>query len=195
MMAKPHPNQVTALLEGARLGKQEAIDQLIAAVYPELRGIAGRYLRAERPHHTLQPTALVHETYARLFGSKRRNWKSRAHFFAAIAKEMRRILVDYARARNAQKGPGKRVMVSLDVMSELGAQPAKELVALDEALSRLEELEPRASRVVELRFFTGLDERETAEALAVSVSTVKRDWQFARAWLFNELGSPSARAK
>ncbi len=192
-MANPDPNQVTALLEGARLGKQEAIDQLIAVVYPELRGIAGRYLWAERPHHTLQATALVHETYARVFGSKRVDWKNRAHFFAAIAKEMRRILVDYARARNALKGPGKRVMVSLDVISELGAQPGKDLVALDEALSRLEELEPRASRVVELRFFTGLDERETAEALAVSVSTVKRDWQFARAWLFNELGSTGAR--
>lgn len=194
MMAKPDPNQVTALLEGARLGKLDAIDQLIAVVYPELRGIAGRYLRAERPHHTLQATALVHETYARVFGSKRMDWKNRAHFFAAVAREMRRILVDYARARNAQKGPGKRVMVSLDVMTEVGASADQDLVALDEALSRLDELEPRASRVVELRFFTGLDERETAEALAVSVSTVKRDWQFARAGLFNELGSPSARA-
>lgn len=194
-MARQDPNHVTALLEGARLGKPDAIEQLIAVVYPELRGIAGRYLRAERPHHTLQPTALVHETYARLFGSTRVDWKNRAHFFAAVATEMRRILVDYARARNAQKGPGKQVMVSLDVMTELGTQPDKDLVALDEALRRLEALEPRASRVVELRFFTGLDERETAEALAISVSTVKRDWQFAKAWLFNELGSQALRSE
>ncbi len=165
------------------------MDQLIAVVHPELRRIAGHYLRSERPHHTLQATALVHEAYVRLFGSKRIGWKNRAHFFGAVAKEMRRILVDYARARNAQKGPGKRVMVSLADVEDVGTRSDEDLVALDEALTRLEKLEPRASRVVELRFFTGLDERETAEALHISVSTLKRDWQFAKAWLFNELAS------
>jgi len=179
--------QITALLQDVRGGQAEAMNRLMAAVYPELRGIAGRYLRTERPHHTLQPTALVHETYARLFGSSRLDWKNRAHFFAAVAKEMRRILVDYARARNAQKGPGKHVRVSIETMNALGTRPDEDLVALDEALHRLESVDPRASRVVELRFFTGLDEREIAEALAISVSTVKRDWQFARTWLFNEL--------
>jgi RNA polymerase sigma factor (TIGR02999 family) len=119
-MTKADASQVTAILEDVRRGKPEVIDQLIAVVYPELRGIAGRYLRSERPHHT-QPTALVHETYARLFGSKRIDWKNRAHFFAAVATEMRRILVDYARARNAQKGPGKRVMISLASVKDAGA--------------------------------------------------------------------------
>jgi RNA polymerase sigma factor (TIGR02999 family) len=189
MTRAPGSNQVTALLEDVRRGKQDAIGQLIAVVYPELRGIAGYYLRSERPHHTLQATALVHETYARLFGSKRIDWKNRAHFFGAVATVMRRILVDYARARNAQKGPGKRVMISLADVTDLGTRPDEDLVALDEALSRLEHLEPRASRVVERRFFTGLNERETAEALGISISTLKRDWQFAKAWLFNELAS------
>ena len=187
--AKRDPNLVSKLLEDVRRGKQEAIDELIAVVYPELREIAARYLRSERPHHTLQPTALVHEAYARMFGSNRVDWKNRAHFFAAIAKEMRRILVDYARARNAEKRPGKRVMISLAAVEEFGTRPDEDLVALDEALSRLQSLEPRASRIVELRFFTGLDEREAAEALGISISTLKRDWQFAKAWLFKELAS------
>jgi RNA polymerase sigma-70 factor (ECF subfamily) len=188
-MTKADSSRVTAILEDVRRGKPEAIDQLIAVVYPELRGIAGRYLRSERPQHTLQPTALVHETYARLFGSNRIDWKNRAHFFAAVATEMRRILVDYARARNAQKGPGKRVMISLASVKDAGFRLDEDLVALDEALSRLAQLEPRASRVVELRFFTGLTEPETAEALGISIATLKRDWQFAKAWLFNELAS------
>jgi RNA polymerase sigma factor (TIGR02999 family) len=188
-MTTPDPHQVTALLDNVRRGDRDAIDRLIAVVYPELRGIAGRYLRSERPDHTLHATALVHEAYVRLFGSARIDWKNRAHFFAAMAQEMRRILVDYARARNAQKGPGRRVVISLADVKEPGIKPDEDLVALDEALTRLEKLEPRASRVVELRFFAGLSERECAEALQISISTLKRDWQFARAWLFNELAS------
>jgi RNA polymerase sigma factor (TIGR02999 family) len=162
---------------------------LMAVVYPELRQIAGHYLQSERPNHTLQATGLVHEVYARMFGTGRTDWKNRAHFFAAVATEMRRILVDYARARNAQKRPGKRVMISLADLKELGTRPDEDLVALDEALTRLERMAPRASRAVELRFFTGLNERETAAALNISVSTLKRDWEFAKAWLFNELRS------
>jgi RNA polymerase sigma factor (TIGR02999 family) len=189
-MARPDAKHVSALLEDLRSRKPDAPERLIAAVYPELRAIAGRYLRAERQDHTLQPTALVHETYARLFGPTRVDWKSRAHFFAAIATEMRRILVDYARARNAQKRPGNRVMVSLELASDQRAVRIDEdLVALNEALNRLATLDPRAARIVELRFFTGLDERETAEALAISVATVKRDWQFAKTWLFDALRS------
>jgi RNA polymerase sigma factor (TIGR02999 family) len=180
---------VSALLEDVRRGQQGAVSELIALVYPELRRIAGRYLRSERPNHTLHATALVHEAYARMFGSKRIDWKNRAHFFAAVATEMRRILVDYARARNAQKRPGKRAMLSLADVKSLGTRSDQDLVALDEALSRLEKLEPRAARVVELRFFAGLDEREAAEALGISISTLKRDWQFAKAWLFGELAS------
>jgi RNA polymerase sigma factor (TIGR02999 family) len=193
-MSKPDPKQVTALLAAVRGGSTNAIDELIAVVYPELRQIAARYLRSERPTHTLQTTALVHEAYARMFGSGRVDWKNRAHFFAAMAKEMRRILVDYARARNAQKGPGKRVMISLTDAKDVGIRSDEDLLAVDEALTRLEQLEPRACRIVELRFFTGLNERETAEALQISVSTLKRDWQFAKAWLFNELRSLSTRS-
>jgi RNA polymerase sigma factor (TIGR02999 family) len=186
-------NDVSALLRAARVGSQDAIDRLIAVVYPELRAIAKHYLRTERPDHTLQATALVHETYARLFGTNRGDWKTRAHFFAAVAREMRRILVDYARARNAQKRPGKRMMISLSAVSDLGMRPDEDLVALDEALNRLEQLEPRASRIVELRFFVGLNEREAAEALAISISTLKREWQFARVWLLRELTTVKAR--
>ena len=189
-MRRPDAKHVTGLLEDVRSRKPDATDRLIAAVYPELRAIAGRYLRSERQDHTLQPTALVHEAYARLFGPARIDWKSRAHFFAAVATEMRRILVDYARARNAQKRPGNRVMVSLELASDQRAvRMDEDLVALNEALNRLATLDPRAARIVELRFFTGLDERETAEAMAISVATVKRDWSFARTWLFDALRS------
>jgi RNA polymerase sigma factor (TIGR02999 family) len=186
-MSTSDASSVSALLEKVRLGQRDASERLIAVAYPELRHIAAHYLRGERPDHTLQPTALVHETYARLFGSARINWKTRAHFFGAVAKEMRRILVDYARARNAQKRHGERVRLSLADIRAVGTRADEDLVTIDEALMRLEKIDPRASRVVELRFFTGLNEREAAEALGISVSTVKRDWHYARAWLFNEL--------
>lgn len=179
--------RVAALLESLRAGDAAAREQLIALVYPELRQIAARYLRVERPDHTLQPTALVHETYARLFANRDVDWKSRAYFFAAVATEMRRILVDYARARNAGKRAGKQVRIPLSQAEEVGVAPNEDLLALEEALVRFIELEPRAGRVVELRFFAGLDDRETAEALGVSLATVKRDWLFARTWLFREL--------
>lgn len=179
--------QVTAILEGVRRGDQEAVERLMAVVYAELRAIAGRYLRSDRPRHTLQATALVHEAYARLFGSNRVDWQSRAHFFAVAATEMRRILVDYARARNAHKRAGAHVRVSLDEAGQVGLAPEHDMTAVDEALCRLAMLDPRASRVVELRFFAGADEREVAEALGISVATVKRDWQFAKAWLLKAL--------
>jgi RNA polymerase sigma-70 factor (ECF subfamily) len=180
-------DRVTVLLELVRTGDTDARERLVTLVYPELRRIAARYLRAERPDHTLQPTALAHEAYARLFADRIVDWKSRAYFFAAVATEMRRILVDHARARNAGKRAGNRVRVSLSHSEEFTYAPHEDLLALDEALCRFTEIDPRASRVVELRFFTGLDDRETAEALGVSVATVKRDWHFARLWLFREL--------
>jgi RNA polymerase sigma factor (TIGR02999 family) len=179
--------EVSALLVEMRAGKQAASARLIALIYPELHRIADHYLRQERAGHTLQTTALVHETWARMFGNQRTDWQNRAHFFAAIATEMRRILVDYARAKNAQKRPDKRAAISLADIKDLGVAPDQDLVALDEALRRLEKLDSRAARVVELRFFTGLNEQEAAEALQVSVSTLKRDWEYARAWLFSEL--------
>jgi RNA polymerase sigma-70 factor (ECF subfamily) len=182
-------DQVAALLQSVRGGDPDAREQLVALVYPELRRIAARYLRAERPDHTLQPTALVHETYARLFAGRVVDWKSRAYFFAAVATEMRRILVDHARARNAEKRAGGHIRVPLSQAQEHGDAPNDDLLALDDALRRFIAIEPRAGRVVELRFFTGLDDRETAEALGVSVATVKRDWLFARTWLFRELAA------
>jgi RNA polymerase sigma factor (TIGR02999 family) len=190
-MSKAGPRPVTVLLEALRQGDAGARDELLTLVYPELRRIAAHYMRQERTSHTLRTTGLVHEVYVRLFGTAQVEWQSRAHFFAAVAREMRHILVDYARARNAKKRPDGNVMISLTDLDAAGPQAGQEreedLVALDEALSRLERIDARASRVVELRFFTGLSERETAEALGISVSTMKRDWNFAKAWLFDQL--------
>lgn len=179
-------SDVSLLLADLRAGKPAAAPRLVAAIYPELHRIADHYLRSERAGHTLQPTALVHETWARLFGGHRDDWQNRAHFFAAVATEMRRILVDYARARNADKRQGQRVAVSLSGLVE-PASPDADVVLIDDALRRFEAVDARAARVVELRFFTGLTEREAAEALGISVATLKRDWEYARAWLFDAL--------
>jgi RNA polymerase sigma factor (TIGR02999 family) len=184
-MADAH--EVSVLLGELRNGNREAAPRLTAAIYPELHRIADHYLRQERPGHTLQATALVNETWARLFGVDRGDWQNRAHFFAAIATEMRRILVDHARARNAQKRPDKQLAVSLGAIADIGVAPDQDLVALDEALRQFEAVDARAARAVELRFFTGLTEPEAAEALGISVSTLKRDWEYARAWLFEQL--------
>ena len=132
-------------------------------------------------------TGLVNEMYVRLFGTTHVDWQSRAHFFGAVAREMRHILVDYARGRNADKRPDRRLTISLTEVDAVADEREEDVVALDEALSRLEAVDLRASRVVELRYFTGLSERETAEALGVSLSTLKRDWNFARAWLRDQL--------
>jgi RNA polymerase sigma-70 factor, ECF subfamily len=187
MTQAPVAAEISALIDELRIGNADAQSRLVALVYPELHRIAAHYLRSERSGHTLQPTALVHETYARLFGSQRTDWQNRAHFFAAVATEMRRILVDYARARNAQKRPGNRATISLADIVNLPAGADQDLVSLDEALTKLGALDARAARVVELRFFTGLNEREAAEALGISISTLKREWEYARAWLFSEL--------
>jgi len=190
-MSSEDPSRITTLLNDLRAGNESARDELVTLVYPELRRIAAGYIRQERHDHTLRTTGLVHEMYLRLFGTANVDWRSRAHFFAAVARQMRQILVDYARARDAQKRPDPRLRISLD---DVGAEAAtdahgEEVVALDEALSRLETVDPRASRVVELRYFTGLSERETAEAMGLSLSTLKRDWNFAKAWLHDALQS------
>ena len=184
-MSRGGPAQITALLGELRQGNKAARDQLVTLVYPELRRIAAHYLKQERPDHTLRATALVHEVYVRLFGSEHVDWQSRAHLFAAVARDMRHILVDYARARNAKKRPDGHVVISLTDIEPAAGERNEDLVALDEALSRLEQIDPRASQVVELRYFTGLSERETAEALHISISTLKRDWNFAKTWLFD----------
>jgi RNA polymerase sigma factor (TIGR02999 family) len=190
-MSKGGPAQITALLGELRQGCEAARDQLVTLAYPELRRIAAHYLRQERADHTLRTTALVHELYVRLFKSEQVSWQSRAHFFAAVAREMRHILVDYARARNAKKRSDGCVRISLSDLDPPVDERGEDLVALDDALSRLEKIDPRASRVVELRYFTGLNERETAEALDISLSTLKRDWNFAKTWLFDQLSSRS----
>ena len=191
-MAHDGAGRITALLGELRQGRQAARDELVTLVYPELRRIAAHYIREERPDHTLRTTGLVNEMYVRLFGTTKVDWQSRAHFFAAVAREMRHILVDHARARAAKKRPDPRLKISLSDVGPLvagGSEEEEDVVALDEALSRLEAVDPRASRVVELRYFTGLSEREAAEALGVSISTLKRDWTFAKAWLLDQLRS------
>jgi RNA polymerase sigma-70 factor (ECF subfamily) len=185
------PSDVTTLLEELRRGNDKARDELVTLVYPELRRIATRYLRLERPGHTLRSTGLVHEVYLRLFGGAPANWQNRAHFFGAVAREMRHLLVDYARARNAKKRSDGNVRISLDDVHAAADARGENFVALDEALTRLEQIDSRAGQIVELRFFTGLSERETAAALKISISTLKRDWNFAKAWLFDQLRSPA----
>jgi RNA polymerase sigma-70 factor (ECF subfamily) len=184
------PTGLSAVLERVRQGERRALEELVTLVYPELRRRAAHYLRHERRGHTLQPTALVNEAYLRLFHAEGLEWNDRAHFLAAMAQQMRRILVDYARARNARKGPGAQVRVELlDVASLHPSQPI-DVLAVDQALTLLAGTNFRASRVVELRFFGGLVEAEAAEVLGISVASVKRDWLFARAWLLDRLEMP-----
>lgn len=180
----------TTLLKDYRSGKEGASEQLILAVYQELRQLAQYYLQQERTDHTLQATALVHEAYLRLFGGEAAfDWKDKAHFFALAARQMRRILVDYARRGNADKRFGGQLKLSLDEISGNTSQANEDLIALEEAIERLETIAPRASQVVELRYFGGLMEKEAAEVLGISLATVKRDWDFAKAWLYTQLRS------
>jgi RNA polymerase sigma factor (TIGR02999 family) len=171
-------------------GDKQAFDLLVPLVHDELRRLARGYMARERPDHTLQASALVNEAYVRLIELKRMQWQNRAHFFAMSARVMRRILVDVARARRNEKRGGGAPRVSLDEALLVSPEKGQELVALDAALSALEAVHPRKSHVVELRFFGGLSLEETAEALHVSIDTVKRDWRFAKMWLLSELSGP-----
>jgi len=165
-----------------------ARDQLVPIVYEELRRLAAHYMRGERPDHTLQTTALVNEVYLRLAGIDGLQWRDRVHFFAMAATLMRRVLVDYARRRGRDKRGAGISVTSLDA-NVAAPQPAVDVVALNDALERLATMDPQQSRVVELRFFAGLSVEETAEALAISPATVKRDWATAKLWLYNELST------
>ena len=179
--------EVTALLRRLSTGDHSAAAEVLPLIYDELRQLAGHFMARERPGHTLQATALVHEAYLRLVDQDQADWKNRAHFYGAAANVMRRILVDHARARRAQKRGGETPHVALDESAGVSAEPMDELLRLDAALTRLGERSQRQVRVVELRYFAGLNVEETAEALAISPKTVKRDWSLARAWLHREL--------
>jgi RNA polymerase sigma factor (TIGR02999 family) len=186
-MASPAPKEVTQLLIAWSNGEEEALEKLVPLIYDELRRIARRYMKREPAGHTLQTTALVNEAYLRLIEQKGMKWQNRAHFFAISAQLMRRILVSMARARHANKRGGEARQVSLDEALVISEERAAELVALDDAMNELAALDPRRSRVVELRYFGGLSVEETAEVLNISPETVMRDWKRAKAWLYTEL--------
>jgi len=183
----PGPGAITELLELARAGNEPAVDQLVPLVYGELRRIAARFMRRERPGQTLQTTALVHEAYLRLLKDQDISFQNRAHFLGIAARSMRQILVEHARARDAEKRGGERRRITLDEAVAAGVPRDIDLLALDLALERLAVLDPNRARIVELRFFGGLTNEETAAALGVSPATVKRAWTVARAWLYREL--------
>ena len=180
-------HHITGLLQDWRTGQPGAANRLMEVVYGELHQIAARQMRRERGEHTLQPTALVHETYVRLLGSEPIDWQNRAHFFAVAAQLLRRVLVDHARRRQREKRGGAQVKFSVEDKDGPVVYRDERLLDIDQALPRLESLDERASKVVELRYFGGLSEKEAAEALGISVATLKRDWEFARTWLASQL--------
>lgn len=179
----------TASLAAWRQGDKHATEQVMSTIFQELRRLAAHYLRQERPDHTLQPTALVNELYLRLCASEPIDWQNRAHFFAVAARQLRRILINYARDRKAEKRGGARVKLSLSQVQGLADTRDEDLLEIHEALEKLAALDARAAQVVELRFFGGLTEKEAAEVLGISIATLKRDWEFARAWLLRQLRS------
>jgi RNA polymerase sigma factor (TIGR02999 family) len=181
------PPEITILLKAWSSGDQAALARLAERVYPELRVMARRYMKNERQANTLQATALVHEVYLRLVDVTQVEWRERAQFFAMAAQMMRRILVDAARTRGAQKRGGNAAKVNLDESALLSSAPDRSILALDEALTAFSQLAPRQARVVELRYFGGLSEEEIVTVLKISQRTIRRDWDFAKAWLLREL--------
>jgi RNA polymerase sigma factor (TIGR02999 family) len=179
--------QITRLLLAWKEGHEAALEQLVPLVHDQLRRLARRQMRRERPDHTLQTTALINEAYLRLVDVRRVQWQDRAHFFAMAARLMRRVLVDHARARSYLKRGGAARRMSLDVAADVPCERGSDLVALDDALTTLEGIDSRKSQVIELRFFGGLSVGETAVVLRVSPDTVMRDWRLAKAWLMREL--------
>jgi RNA polymerase sigma-70 factor (ECF subfamily) len=190
-VAEAPRSDVTRLLGALARGETDASDELFPVVYGELRKIAASAMRAERAGHTLQPTALVHEAYMRLVNQRAVQWESRGHFFALAAQAMRRVLVDHARRRAAQKRPAAAIPLPTDDGVGPSVERPFDLIALDLAMNRLAAKDPRLVKVVELRFFAGLSVEETGAVMAVSPRTVKRDWHIARAWLKRELASDS----
>ena len=190
-------HQITLLLVDWSKGNQHALEQLMPLVYEELRRMARRYMRRQPSGHTFQTTELIHEAYLKIAGQNDYNWQNRAHFFGVAARAMRHILVDYARSRNSLKRGGWQERVSLGEDPIASTQSSKEIVALDDALKQLAILDERKSRVVEMKFFGGLNTEEIGEVLKISPETVKRDWRFARTWLLREMAEkePKQREK
>ncbi len=179
--------QITDLLTAWRKGDESALNSIVPLVYEELRLLARRQLRGERIGHTLQPTALVHEAFARLVDQSQVEWQCRSHFLAVAAKTMRRVLVDYSRRRFAARRGGQGIRITLDDSVAVAERQNVDVIALDDALNGLSRLDTRQGRIVELRYFAGLSIAETAEALGVSPATVKREWAVARAWLYRAM--------
>ncbi|MFL6415786.1 MAG: sigma-70 family RNA polymerase sigma factor [Bryobacteraceae bacterium] len=179
--------EITQLLHRVRKGDRQALGELWQRLHPELHRLAERYFRTERQGHTLSPTALIHEAYLELVDQSEKAWQSRAHFVGVAAQVMRRILVEYARSHRAHKRAGAHPNISLHEELVLAPERAEKVLALDEALERLAALDARQSRIVELRFFGGLSDKETAEALGIGVRTVTREWSMAKAWLYGAL--------
>jgi len=188
-MSSPEPaHDVTQLLKRYGNGDQEALAELIPQIYDELRRLASFYLQSERVNHTLQTTALVHEAYIRLVDQKQVEWNNRNHFFGVAAQMMRRILVDHARKHVSLKRGGSFLRISLEEAAVFSRERPRELIAVDELLTRLASLDPQGSRIVELRFFAGLSLEETAEVTGLSSAKVRREWSAAKAWLTREIG-------
>ena len=186
-MQNKNSQNITLLLNQISDGNSLAINQILPLVYNELRKISSKYLRDEYRQHTLQTTELVHEAYIKLIGSNNLSWESRSHFYGIAAKSMRQILVDYARKRKSQKRGEGKTELTLDEANFVIGESEDQLLSLNDALDKLETLEERSSKIVELRFFSGLSIEETAKVLNISVATVKRDWKFAKAWLYREI--------
>jgi RNA polymerase sigma factor (TIGR02999 family) len=187
-------HEVTELLIAWSNGEATALEELMPVVYDELRRVARQYMNREAGNHTLQTTALIHEAYLKLIDQKKVQWQNRAHFFAVSSQLMRRILVDMARKRHAQRRGGVGQKLSLDEAPEIGQSPARDVIAVDEALTALAALDAQKSRVVELRFFGGLSVEETAEVLKISPATVMREWKRAQAWLYSEIARQNSAA-
>src|SRR5260370_24759585 len=184
---KPASTDVTSLLKRYNNGDQEALVDLIPQIYDELRRLASSYLRAERLDHTIQTTALVHEAYLRLVDQKQVEWNNRNHFFGVAAQMMRRILVDHARKHVSLKRGGSFARISLEQAAVFSRERPRELIAVDELLTRLASLDPQGSRIVELRFFAGLSLEETADVMGLSTAKIRREWRVAKAWFIREM--------
>ena len=183
---KTSHTEITSLLNELHTGNKETINKVLPIVYNELRKLASKYLSKEYGNRTIQTTELVHEAYLKLIGSAEISWQNRAHFFGIAANAMRQILVDHARKRNANKrGEGKKI--SLDEVPSISVQTDEQILALDDALKKLQTVDERSCKIVELRYFSGLTIEETAEFLEISPATTKRDWNFAKAWLYREI--------